>query len=526
MALPGSKQPKQPWDSPKLSRADKVITFIQSLPCTSGPLAGKNFVLHEWQKKFIRSVYKTTKTGERRVRTAVLSVGRSNGKTALAATLALCHLAGPESESRGEVYSAANDRFQSSRVFNELAAIIQRTPWLNGRCSIRRYPKEIEDFVTGSLFVSLSADAPTKAGLAPSFVIVDELGQARNRELYDVLATAMGKRAEPLLMVISTQAPRDEAVLSTLIDYGLRVNRGEVKDDSFHLTLYAAPLDANPWSIKTWRLANPALGEFRSLEDVKRLAAQAQKMPAAELSFKNLILNMRCDSVAHFLNVIVWKACGEAVDEDALRGRPCFAGLDLGATRDMTALVLVFANAVGRIDSFDVLPFCWLPGETLEEHENNDRMPYTLWARQGYLQTFEGRTTDPKAVALKIAELHGLYNIQALAFDRWRIEDIKRELDAIGCTVTLVPWGQGFKDMGFAVDALERFVEEKNIRHGGHPVLGMAAGNAKIEKDAAGNRKLSKRKSVGRIDPLVAMCMALGVATRPVPPLDVRSLIG
>jgi phage terminase large subunit-like protein len=512
------------WEDDKLSRAQKVIIFIESLPCTQGPMAGKNFALRPWQKKFINAVYKTDKDGRRLIRTAILSVGRSNGKTALASALALCHLAGPEAESRGEVYAAANDRFQSSRVFNELAAIIARTPWLEARCSIRRYPKEIEDFVTGSLFVSLSADAPTKAGLAPNFVVVDELGQAKNRELFDILATAMGKRAEPLLMTISTQAARDDAPLSTLIDYGLRVNRGEVKDKSFHLTFYTAPEDCDPWDKKNWKLANPALGDFRSLEDVERQAIQAQRMPAAELGFRNLILNQRIDRTAQFLNAVLWKACSVPVDIDALQGRPCFAALDLGATRDMTALVLVFTNPFNG--TYDALPFCWLPGETLEEREDEDGAPYRLWAKQGHLLTFEGRTTDPKVVALKIAELNGKYKIRALAFDRWRIEDIKRELDAIGCSVELVSWGQGFKDMSFAIDALEGAVEEKTLHHGNHPVLTMAALNAKVEMDAVKNRKLTKKKSIGRIDPLVALCMAMGAAVRQQRPVDVRALIG
>jgi phage terminase large subunit-like protein len=219
-----------------------------------------------------------------------------------------------------------------------------------------------------------------------------------------------------------------------------------------------------------------------------------------------------------------WKACGddESVTAATLLGRPCFAGLDLGATKDMTALVLVFQDGDG---AFDVLPFCWLPGETLQERMDEDKMPYHVWAQQGHLLTFPGRSTDPKAVALKIAELHGLYRIRALAFDRWRIEDSKRELLAIGCNVELVPFGQGYKDLSPAVDVLERLVEEGKLRHGNHPVLAMAAGNAKVETDAAGNRKLSKRKSTGRIDPLVALTMALGVAVRPAPVFDVRAMI-
>ena len=154
-------------------------------------------------------------------------------------------------------------------------------------------------------------------------------------------------------------------------------------------------------------------------------------------------------------------------------------------------------------------------------------MPYVLWAQQGHLLSLPGRTTDPKAIALKIAELHGLYEIRALAYDRWRIEDLRRELDAIGCDVELVAFGQGFKDQSPAVDLLERVIEEGKLRHGDHPVMAMAGSNAKVEIDAAGNRKLSKRRSRGRIDPLVALCMALGVAARPgAPVIDVEALIG
>jgi phage terminase large subunit-like protein len=221
------------------------------------------------------------------------------------------------------------------------------------------------------------------------------------------------------------------------------------------------------------------------------------------------VLNQRCDPSAVFLTAATWKACG--ADTDIVKGRRCFCAVDLASSRDMTALMLVFQDDDG---GFDVLPFCWLPGETLQEREDEDRMPYRTWAKVGHLLTFPGRTTDPKVVALKIAELHGRFRIRSLAFDRWRIEDLKRELDAIGCDVPLIPWGQGFKDMSPAIDQLERLVEERKLRHGGHPVLQMAASNAKVELDAAGNRKLSKRKSIGRIDPLVALTMAIGIAVR------------
>jgi phage terminase large subunit-like protein len=370
----------------------------------------------------------------------------------------------------------------------------------------------------------LSADVAPVHGLNPNFVCYDELGQVPNRELYDALSTALGGRAQPLMLVISTQAASDIAPMSELIDYGLRIVRNEIKDSGFHLTLYTAPPESDPWKFTTWKLANPALGDFRSLEDVKRLALQAQRLPASGMSFRRYILNQRVDASAPFLNMMLWEEnSANQYDIRDLKGRPCYAGLDLGATKDMTALVLVFADDDG---GFDVVPFCWLPGETLTEREDEDSMPYRLWRDEGYLLTFPGRATDPKAVATKIAELHGMCKIKALAFDRWRIEDIKRELDAIGCNIELVPFGQGFKDLSPAVDVFERLVEQGKLRHDGHPVLKMAAANCRVEMDSAGNRKLSKRKSTGRIDPIVATCMAIGISARPAPVIDVQALIG
>ncbi|MFZ0624677.1 MAG: terminase TerL endonuclease subunit, partial [Pseudolabrys sp.] len=514
-----------PWEKLGLSRAERVIRFVETLPVTAGPLAGTTLTLRRWQKKFIRAIYRTDKTGNRLIRTAVLSVARKNGKTQLAAALCLCALSGPEQEPRGECYSVACTRFQASRVFSEMVAIITRVPWLHARINIVRFRKELEDMENGSTFAVLAADVAPVHGLSPSFVCYDELAQVPSRALYDALGTALGGRATPLMVVISTQAARDTAPLSELVDYGLRIERGEIVDSGFHLTLYTAPPEDDPWKLATWRKANPALGDFRSLEDVKRLALQGQRMPSSEMSFRNLILNQRVGATAQFIDMAAWKACGEHFDRpQSLQGRPCYAGLDLGATKDMTALVLVFAGIEGE---FDVMPVCWLPGEQLSDLEDADRnAPYRLWVQQCHLLTFPGRSTDPKAVALKIAELHGRYNIRALAFDRWRIEDIKRELSAIGCNVELVPFGQGFKDMAPAIDVLERLVDEGKLCHGGHPVLTMAAANAKAELDSAGNRKLSKLKSTGRIDPLIALTMALGVAARPAPVFDVNALIG
>jgi phage terminase large subunit-like protein len=524
LLMPVRGQPVDPdnvqsWEMPGFSRSDRVIMFCESLTISSGELAGGKLELRDFQREFIRSVYRE-KRGQRAVRTAVLSLARKNGKTQLAAALALCHLCGPEAELRGEVYSCANDRSQASKIFDEMVALIDSLPWLAARCNIIRFRKEIQDLENGSVYLALSSEVKTKMGLSPSFVVYDELGQAPNRGLFDAMDTAMGARNEPLMLVISTQAPDDFAPMSQLIDYGLKVNARTIKDSAFHLTFYAAPENADPWSRKAWRAANPALADFRSLNDVERLAKQAQRMPARENAFRNLILNQRVAAHARFIERSIWQACaGEA---SIPFGARVYAGLDLGATRDMSALVLVHQDLEGV---FHVQPHYWLPGDP-KARADEDRAPYDQWVREGLIIP-AGDTTDPAVIAHKLAELTGQYRIMTLAFDRWRINDLKRELDAIGCNLTLVPHGQGFKDMSPAVDVLERLVIQKRMRHGGHPVLAMNAANAVVTRDPAGGRKLDKAKSNGRIDGIVALAMAFSLAMiKNEKPIDVEAMIG
>jgi phage terminase large subunit-like protein len=498
----------QPWEDEGLSRVDRVVAFLESLPITSGVLAGQQFEVRPWQRQFLEGVYALDENGHRPVRTAVLSMARKNGKSGLAAGLALCHLCGPEAEPRGQVFSAANDRAQAAILYAEMAAIIDRTPWMENRLSLRRHAKEIEDIGgTGSVYAALSADVGTKHGLSPSFVVYDELGQAPKRDLFDALDTAMGARAEPLMLVISTQAPDDLAPLSELIDYGERVQAGEIEDASFHLTLYAAPADADPWDEASWYLANPALGDFRSKEDVARQAGQARRIPSKEAAFRNLILNQRVAAETRFLPISEWRACGGAVDDDALLGRPCWAALDLAATRDLTALVLAFPDDDGQVV---IRCHFYLPSDGLADRAERDRVPYTVWRDQGLLTVTPGATTDPKFVAAEVARVAARYSLQALAYDRWRIETFKVALAEEGVSeLELIPHGQGFKDMAPAIDLLEHAVAERRLAHGMNPILTWCIGNAVVTPDPAGNRKLDKSRSTGRIDGAVALAMAL-----------------
>lgn len=519
--VPEVARPEVPaWTAPDLTRSERVIAFCEGLRITSGGNAGRLMVLRPWQREFIERLYAVNDDGLRLVRTAILSMGRKNGKTQLAAMLALAHLLGPEAESRGEVYSCANDRFQASKIFAEMVALIQGDPEMLDRVNIVRFKKEIEDLKSGSFYAALTAEAKTKMGLNPSMVIYDELGQASNRHLYDAMDSAMGARKEPLLLVISTQAADDFAPMSQLIDYGIKVNEGELVDPSFHLTLHQAPLELDPWLPETWALANPALGDFRSLPDVERLAQQAQRMPSTENSFRNLILNQRVSLHTKFIERTEWNACA---DEPLIpSGAKIYAGLDLGSTRDMSALVIIHQDIDGI---FHVMPEFWLPGD-IGERSDHDHAPYDVWVRDGLI-TPVGKTTDPALLALRVAELSRDYRLMTVAYDRWRINDFRRELDAIGCDVTLVEHGQGYKDMSPAVDIVERMVLNRRIRHGANPVLQACVANAVVSRDPTGGRKLDKAKSTGRIDGLVALAMAFSLALiKTDAEVDIASMIG
>ena len=503
-----------PWEVVGLTRVEKVIAFLEDLPITQGKLAGSNLRIRDWQRKFLEAVYFEDSPGNRPVRTAVLSIPRKNGKTQLIAGLALCHLLGPESEIRGECYACANDRFQAGKTFNEMVAIINSHSELSERCNIIRFKKEIEVLSgdgEGSIFAALSADAATKHGTSPSFVCYDEAGLAPKRDLFEAMDSGMGARENPLMCVISTQAADDFHLMSELVDYGHKINSGEIVDPSFHLTFFGADIHDDIWSIETWKKANPALGDFRSLQDVERQAAQAQRIPSKENSFRNYILNMRVAAHSRFISKVEWDKCGGKVILNRLIGKKCFGGLDLSASRDLTAFVLVFPNDSGE---FDIVPQFFLPENGIAEKSDNDRVPYEVWGRDNVLTLIPGATVDPSFVAEAMAEASELYDIQVIGYDRWRIEDLKRELSSIGSALPLEPFGQGFKDMAGAVDKLERVVAQEKLNHGSNPILNMCAANAVIERDAAGNRKLTKAKSAGRIDGLVALAMALTVIDR------------
>jgi phage terminase large subunit-like protein len=484
-----------------MTRAARIIEFIERYCLVpDGAQVGQPLVLAEFQKQFIRDVYDNPH-GTRR---AILSMGRKGGKTALTAALVLVHTVGPEARQNSQIVSGAMSREQSALVFRLAAQMVQLSPKLSSLVKIIPSGKRLIGLPMNVEYRALAADAKTAHGLSPVLLIGDEWGQVRGpqSDFIDSLLTAQGAHKEPLQLIISTQAANDADWLSVQIDDAMAS-----QDPRIVCHLYAAPAGCDLLDESAWRAANPALGTFRSLDDLKEQLTQAQRMPSMANSAMNLLLNMRVSTVSPFISPDVWKSCaGPVLPFDG----PVWCGIDLSARLDLTAMVIV-----GQIDDvWHVQAHFWCPESGIEDRSRRDRAPYDVWARQGLLRATPGASVDYEHVAADIAEILADLDVQAIAFDRWRIDLLKKEFDRLGVDLPLVEHGQGFKDMSVALDALEAELLNGRIAHGGHPVLTMCASNAVVTKDPAGGRKLDKAKATGRIDGLQARAMAMGVASK------------
>ena len=496
--------------------AERVIMFIESLPVTSGVLAGYPTKLLSWQKKAIRAIYRTNKRGQRIVRQALITIPRKNGKTAMAARLALASLCGPAAEQRGEIYSAAANRDQASLIFNEMKAIINEMPELQKRIIIRDFNKHLEDVETGSIYHALSADANTKHGFSASFVIYDELAQAPNRLLYDVLRTSGGARKEPLMIVISTQSPDPESVMTELVDYGLRVQNG-LKDRSFYSLIYTAPDDADPWDEGTWQRCNPSLGKFRTIDDMRTEALRAQRIPAQEAQFRQLYLNQRINAEARLIDMADWDQCGGPVDLESLKGKTCYAGMDLAFTTDIAALVIVFpVNG-----QFHVVPFFWIP-EAMDKRTDAEKQQLRVWLSRKLMTATPGNIIDFDYILATIERIQKDFNLRWLASDEFGGTQLFNSLQKnLGFTVDkeeaaqkpfLYRVRQDNRGLSNGTKSLLNAILTRKLVHGGHPILKDMANNCIAKIDDQNRIKPAKATEAARIDGIVALVMGLDAA--------------
>lgn len=483
-----------------MTRGERVIAFIERFCIVpEGALLGKPMLLDEFQKKFLIAIYDNPVGTDK----AFLSIARKNGKTGLIAGILLAHLVGPEAVQNTQIVSGAMSREQAGIVFSLAVKMINLNPALQSIVHIIPSGKRLIGLPCNVEFRALAAEGKTTHGLSPVLAILDEVGQVvgPQSDFIDAIVTAQGAHETPLLLAISTQAANDADLFSIWLD-----DAKNSKDPHIVSHVYEAPKEADLSDPESWRAANPALGTFRSLKDMQRMAEQAARMPSFENTFRNLNLNQRVSTISPFISRNVWESCG---NEPVNTPRKWFAGLDLSARNDLTALIIAGEAEDGI---WDVFPFFWTPGKTVVDRAKTDRAPYDVWVKQGLLRTTPGASVDYEFVVNDVAEILSDFDITSMAFDRWRIEQFKKEAENIGLTLPLMEFGQGFKDMGPAVDTLESLMLNGRIRHGMHPVLTMCAVNAVVVKDAAGNRKLDKSKATGRIDGMVALTMSVGAA--------------
>jgi len=514
------KKKREPEPEPELSRGEANIVWCEKwLYIPEGKNVGHRLKMAQFMKDDFIAIY----DNEAITRRAILSRGRKNAKTFEAACILLLHLCGNEAAFRpnSQIFSTALSRDQAALVFNLAVKMVRMNPRLSRYIMVRETAKMLLCPKLGTTYRALSADAGTNFGLSPAVVIHDELGQVRGPRsaLYEALETATAAQAEPLSVIISTQAPTDADLLSILID-----DAKAGHDPSTVLRLHTADKDLDPFGEEAIMQANPALDIFMNRKEVLAMAEDARRMPARQAEYENLVLNRRVETANPFVSEFAWKECGGPVAD--LHGVPLYGGLDLSSVADLTALVLI-----GKIDNtWHVKPTFWLPDVGLVDKAKKDKVPYDVWRNKGFLETTPGKTVSYEYVASLLFKLFNEYNIRKIGFDRWNFKHLKPWLlhagfDEYTITEHFVEFGQGTQSMSPALRDLEQKIKEKEIAHGNHPVLAMCAACAVVEGKDDANRKLSKNKSTGRIDGLVALAEAIGVA-----PLDavtnIDALIG
>ena len=489
------------------AKADRAVRFIEQLRHTKGIWAGKRFWLLPWQERLIRDLFGIVQEeGMRQFRMAYIEIPKKNGKSELAAAIALYLLFG-DGEPSAEVYGAAADRQQASIVYEVATKMIQMCPALQKRCKQIPSTKRVVNYANAGFYQVLSAEVGTKHGLNVSGLIFDELHAQPNRKLWDVLTNGSGDaRAQPLFVAITTAGTDRNSICFEQHQLASDILKDRKYDPTFYPVLYGLPDGADWQEERNWYLANPSLDVTIPVSRVREAYQKALRNPAEENAFKQLRLNQWVSSLTGWIPDLVFDKGNKPIDLDALQGRDCYGGLDLSSTSDITAFVLMFPPR-DETEPFILLPFFWIPEDTIDLRVSRDHVPYPIWKQQGYLQTTEGNVIHYGFIESFIEELGKRYHIREIAFDRWGATQMTQNLEGMGFTV--VPFGQGFKDMSPPSKEFYRLMMVGKIIHGGNPILKWMAGNVVVRKDPAENIKPDKEKSTEKIDGIVAAIMAL-----------------
>jgi phage terminase large subunit-like protein len=490
---------------------ERVIQFVESY-CRhyKGEWAGQPMYLEPWQKLILMETFGWKRADGLRVyRTLWLELGRKNGKSCLAAALAL-YLLVADGEPGAEVYSSATKRDQAKIVFSFCKEIVAQSSQLAKHCKVQR--NNISVARTRSKMEPLSAEGDTLDGLNPHANVIDELHSHKTRQVYDKLVTACASRRQPLTVMITTAGIYDpEKIGWQLHEHAVAVLNETVEDDTWFVWISAADEGDDPYAHSTWEKANPNLNVSIYPEFIEQRAAEALTQPSSLNAFTRLHLNSWTQQVETWLAPEDWDACAGNVDLDELEGRECYLGLDLSSKLDLTAVALLFPPITDD-EPWKLSVTCYIPRETMREKERADRVPYALWESQGWVVPTDGDVIDYAWIERDIYELGERFNIQEVAYDPWAAQQTALRIrDDMG--IPVVPVRQGFMSLSEPTKELERLVVSGRLSHGGNSCLAWQAANVTIRHDPAGNVKPDKGKTQRhRIDGIAATINALARA--------------
>ena len=489
------------------AKADRAVKFIENLCHTKGKWAGKRFWLLPWQEQLIRDIFGIIKPdGYRQFRTAFVEICKKVGKSELAAAVAL-YLLYADNEPSAEVYGAAADRQQASIVFDVAKQMVEMSPALLKRSKLMTATKRIVNYGNSGYYQVLSAEVGGKHGFSVSGLVFDEIHTQPNRQLYDVLTKGSSDaRQNPLHFIITTAGTDRHSIAFELHTKAVDILEGRRVDPTFYPVVYGLKDDEDWEDEANWYKVNPSLGYTVDIERLRDAYREAKQNPADEVTFKWLRLNMWVSSTVAWIPDAIFMKGNEEIDLAALEGRDCYGGLDLSSTGDITALVLMFPPR-DEDEKYILLPFFWVPEETIPQRVKAASVPYDIWEKQGYLLSTEGNVIHYDFIEKFINDLAEKYHIVEIAVDRWNATQMIQNLEGDG--FTMVPFGQGFASMSGPTKDFYRLLMEGQIIHGGHPVLRWMAGNVVVDTDPAGNIKVTKAKSKEKIDGIVAAIMAL-----------------
>jgi len=488
-------------------KADRAVKFIENLCHTKGKWAGKRFWLLPWQEQLIRDIFGIVKAdGYRQFRTAFVEICKKVGKSELAAAIAL-YLLYADNEPSAEVYGAAADRQQASIVFDVARQMVEMSPALLKRSKIMGATKRIVNYGNAGYYQVLSAEVGGKHGFSVSGLVFDEIHTQPNRQLYDVLTKGSSDaRQNPLHFIITTAGTDRHSIAYELHTKAIDILEGRRVDPTFYPVVYGLKDDEDWEDEANWYKVNPSLGYTVDIERLRDAYREAKQNPADEITFRWLRMNQWVSSTTAWIPDQIYQRGNEEIDLKSLEGRDCYGGLDLSSTGDITAFVLMFPPRNDE-EKYILLPFFWVPEETIPQRVKANSVPYDVWERQGYLMSTEGNVIHYDFIEKFIEELGEKYHILELAFDRWGATQMVQDLEGMGFTV--VPFGQGYSSMSAPTKEFYKILMEGNMVHGGHPVLRWMAGNVVIDTDPAGNIKVTKARSKEKIDGIVAAIMAL-----------------